>query len=90
MRILYLAHRIPFPPNKGDKIRAFHELKYFAERHELHLLAFFDNPEDRTHEAALREYCVDVRLIPLSTRVQSLESRPGDGAQPTLDAWLLR
>ena len=23
-RILFLAHRVPFPPNKGDKIRAFH------------------------------------------------------------------
>lgn len=26
MRVLFLAHRLPFPPNKGDKIRSFHIL----------------------------------------------------------------
>ena len=30
--ILYLAHRLPYPPNKGDRIRTYHQIKYLAER----------------------------------------------------------
>ena len=29
--LLYLAHRIPYPPNKGDKIRSWHILKHLAQ-----------------------------------------------------------
>lgn len=46
MRILFLAHRIPFPPNKGDKIRAFNILKHLAERHEVSLACLIDDESD--------------------------------------------
>src|SRR5262245_22939279 len=46
MRILYLAHRVPYPPNKGDKILSFHEIRHLGRLHELHLLAFCDRRED--------------------------------------------
>lgn len=46
MRVLFLAHRIPFPPNKGDKIRAFHILKHLAERHEVSLACLIDDEGD--------------------------------------------
>ena len=48
-RILFLAHRVPFPPNKGDKIRAFHELKHLAEKHEIWLGAPADDAADLAH-----------------------------------------
>jgi hypothetical protein len=57
MRILYLAHRIPYPPNKGDKIRSYHHLRYLAQRHDIHLVAFVDAPEDERGAEALRAYC---------------------------------
>jgi sugar transferase (PEP-CTERM/EpsH1 system associated) len=66
MRILYLAHRVPYPPNKGDKIRSYHHVRHLAERHEVHLLAFFDDPEDAQWTGPLREYCREVVLVPLS------------------------
>lgn len=44
--ILFLAHRSPFPPDRGDKIRAFNVLKYLAARKRVHLLAFADDPRD--------------------------------------------
>jgi len=31
-RLLFLAHRIPYPPTKGDKVRSYHLLKYLASR----------------------------------------------------------
>lgn len=53
MRILFLSHRIPFPPDKGDKIRSFHVLRYLTRRHEVHLACFLDNPRD---ERALNQW----------------------------------
>lgn len=47
MRILLLTHRVPFPPNKGDKIRSFHILEYLAKRHEVHLATLVDDSADR-------------------------------------------
>jgi len=44
--ILFLAHRSPFPPDRGDKIRAFNVLKHLAARHRVHLVAFADDPSD--------------------------------------------
>ena len=56
-RILFLAHRVPFPPNKGDKIRAFHELRHLARSHEIWLGAPADDPADIEHlEAATRDF----------------------------------
>jgi hypothetical protein len=47
MKLVFLAHRIPYPPNKGDKIRSFHALNALvACGHEVHLLAFADDAGD--------------------------------------------
>lgn len=60
--LLFLAHRIPYPPDKGDKIRSYHLLRHLAGRYRVHLGAFVDDPEDWRHEAALREICASVHL----------------------------
>ena len=68
LRILYLAHRIPFPPNKGDKIRAFHELRGLSERgHAVHLFAFADRAEDLnpSYRLDLLRMCASVSIVPL-------------------------
>lgn len=44
--ILFLAHRSPFPPDRGDKIRAYNILKHLAMRQRVHLVAFADDPRD--------------------------------------------
>ena len=44
--ILFLAHRIPFPPNKGDKIRSYHFLSYLTTIYNVYLGAFIDDPND--------------------------------------------
>ncbi|MEO1766714.1 TIGR03087 family PEP-CTERM/XrtA system glycosyltransferase [Thiobacter aerophilum] len=54
--LLYLVHRIPYPPNKGDKIRSFHLLRHLARRHRVHLGAFVDDPADWAQAPALREW----------------------------------
>jgi glycosyltransferase involved in cell wall biosynthesis len=41
--LLFLAHRVPFPPDRGDKIRSFHILQYLAKRMPVHLVAFAED-----------------------------------------------
>jgi len=57
MKILYLAHRIPFPPDKGDKLRAFRQIEHLGKRHDVTLACFVDDKADRVHIDALRDHC---------------------------------
>jgi sugar transferase (PEP-CTERM/EpsH1 system associated) len=68
MRILYLAHRIPYPPDKGDKIRSFHQIAHLARRHEVWCACFVDDPSDQRHVDSLRGICEKVAAIPLCRR----------------------
>jgi len=63
--LLFLAHRIPYPPDKGDKIRSWHLLRHLAENWAVHLGAFVDDPEDWRHASKLAEVCADLKLVPL-------------------------
>jgi sugar transferase (PEP-CTERM/EpsH1 system associated) len=53
--LLFLAHRIPFPPDRGDKIRSFHELRHLARLGRVHLACFADDESDAANLAGLRE-----------------------------------
>ena len=66
--LLFLAHRIPFPPNKGDKIRSFNLLKSLARDYRIYLGAFVDDNEDWQYEAELRKYCAEVFLLGIQNR----------------------
>ncbi|SMF94735.1 sugar transferase, PEP-CTERM/EpsH1 system associated [Methylomagnum ishizawai] len=75
--ILFLAHRIPFPPNKGDKIRSFHWLKYLSESYRVHLGAFVDDPEDLRHIPEVECYCAGTCLLPLHPKLAKLRGLKG-------------
>jgi sugar transferase (PEP-CTERM/EpsH1 system associated) len=64
-RLLFLAHRIPYPPNKGDKIRAWHMLDHLAARHEVSLGCLVDDPADLAHLPALQARCAEVKALPI-------------------------
>src|SRR4051794_33322315 len=57
MRVLYLCHRLPYPPNKGDKIRAFHQLQAISTRHEVDVFTLVDDAADLDHVAPLKHFC---------------------------------
>lgn len=63
MKILYLAHRLPYPPNKGEKIRTFHQIQQLAKRHTIHLCSFVDDPDDLPYVPVLRKYCASVEVV---------------------------
>ncbi len=75
MRILYISHRIPYPPDKGDKIRAFHQIRGLARRHEVDLFTLSDEGEFHEHRRALLDLCREVvvePIDPVQARIRSL------------------
>ncbi len=72
--ILFLAHRIPYPPDKGDKIRSWNILANLAKRHTVYLGCFVDDPADMVHVPFLKDLCEDVLALPLAARPAKVRS----------------
>ena len=53
--ILFLAHRIPYPPDRGDKIRSWHMLKHLGTLGRVHLACLADDDADAAHLPELRK-----------------------------------
>ncbi|MBK6617460.1 MAG: TIGR03087 family PEP-CTERM/XrtA system glycosyltransferase [Nitrosomonas sp.] len=73
--LLYLTHRIPYPPNKGDKIRSFHILQHLSQHYRVFLGTFVDDEQDWQHVDKVRSYCEDTCIVgidPLVARARSL------------------
>jgi sugar transferase (PEP-CTERM/EpsH1 system associated) len=74
-KLLYLVHRLPYPPNKGDKLRSYHLLKHLVKQHQVFLGTFVDDPADEAHVETVRAICPDLhvaRLHPGIAKVRSL------------------
>jgi sugar transferase (PEP-CTERM/EpsH1 system associated) len=71
--ILYLCHRIPYPPNKGDKIRSFNEIKFLSRSSTIDLITLADDPEDMKYTEELKQYCRMVMVFPLSKKFATLK-----------------
>ena len=67
--ILFIGHRMPFPPNRGDKIRSHHILQRLARIAPVHVACFADDDEDMAEEVELaamaRSYLLVRRAKPL-------------------------
>lgn len=72
--LLFLCHRIPYPPDKGDKIRSWHILRQLARRYHVHLGCLRDAAEDERHVGFLRTICASVNCQPLNPRLAKLRS----------------
>lgn len=86
--ILFLAHRLPFPPDRGDRIRSTHVLRSLARIAPVHVGCFVDSEADRAHQAELEAIaastCVELRSKPLA--LAGLESL-GRGESVSLSAF---
>ena len=65
MKIFVLLPRIPYPLEKGDKLRAFNQIKQLAKHNEIVLCALNDNPKVSEQDAfhALQPYCQSISFI---------------------------
>lgn len=75
--LLYLVHRIPFPPNKGDKIRSYNLLKYLSHRHRVHLGTFIDDEPDWEYVDKVKALCGETCFIKLDPKLARLRSLTG-------------
>jgi len=70
MRVLVLTHRLPWAPNRGDRIRAYHLLRALTTQHEVHLLSLVHDDEEEAQAAPLRSWISGVTTV----RVRPLRS----------------
>jgi polysaccharide biosynthesis protein PslH len=65
VRLLALTHRLPWAPNRGDRIRTYHVLKALATRHEVHLLSLVHDQNEAAHVADVRDWLASVTPVPV-------------------------
>jgi polysaccharide biosynthesis protein PslH len=58
--ILFLAHRLPWPPDRGDRIRSWHMLEALAKLRLVHVVTPLDDAADRQHIARVRDVAASV------------------------------
>ena len=75
--ILFLAHRIPYPPNKGEKIRAWNMIRHLARLAPIHIGAPVDDPADLEHRAAVEAVAASACLPQVDPRVRKLRASLG-------------
>lgn len=73
-QLLFLTHRIPFPPNKGDKIRSYHLLKQLAKIYRVHLATFVDDPNDWQYVPDVKNLCEQTYFARLNPNIARLRS----------------
>jgi sugar transferase (PEP-CTERM/EpsH1 system associated) len=81
--LLLLVHRIPYPPNKGDKIRSYHLFRHLGKQYTVHLATFIDDQNDLQYVDTVQQWCHSSyfeRLNPLVATLGSvtalLKNRP--------------
>lgn len=63
MRILFLTGRLPYPPTRGDRLRAYHFLRILSHQHRITLLSFIADDRETGNIGPLREFCEDIQLV---------------------------
>lgn len=77
MNILFLTQRVPFPPHRGDKLRAYHILKSIAKKHKIWLFSMADVKSDLQYKKELSSFChhVEIELFsPFFKKITSFSS----------------
>lgn len=65
MKVLVLLSRFPYPLEKGDKLRGFHQIKELSKQHEIVLIALSDQSVSNENIVILKKYCSRVEVIRL-------------------------
>ena len=63
MRLLFLTSRLPYPPDRGDRLRTYHLLKHLGREHEITLVSFVNSREEAQMGVKLDAFCREVHLI---------------------------
>ena len=76
MKLVVLTSRFPYPLDKGDKVRSFHQIKELSKQFEIYLISISEEEVSDSQKQALTPYCksIDVQLLPENKRYLNLLS----------------
>ena len=66
MRLFVLRARCPYPLEKGDKLRAFHQLRILSKHHEVFLCALHEEDLQEDWISEVKQYCSELKTIRIS------------------------
>ena len=66
MRIFFVCRRVPFPPDRGDKIATFNEIRHLSKKHNVHVFSLADGVGDLDNITGLRDYVESVIAVPVT------------------------
>jgi sugar transferase (PEP-CTERM/EpsH1 system associated) len=66
MNILFVCHRLPFPPNRGGKIRPFHMIQHLGQQHSVVVASLAESEQEIRAGSGLKQYCSEliVEMVP--------------------------
>src|SRR6516225_5482331 len=65
MRMFFICQRVPFPPDRGDKITTFNEVRHLSTKHEVHVFCLADGRRDLDNISGVRRYAQSVTAVPV-------------------------
>ena len=74
MRIFFDCRRVPFPPDRGDKIPTFNQIRHLAERHEVHVFCLGDGTADLDNISGLAQFAEHFPQVPRIMEFGDLDS----------------
>jgi sugar transferase (PEP-CTERM/EpsH1 system associated) len=84
--IVFISHTLPYPPDKGEKIRAWHVIRHLARDHDVHLGCVTNTMPEPAQLAALRDVTASLGVFPIGRTRQKLRAlfraRPGRPLMP--------
>lgn len=63
MNILFLTSRIPFPPNRGDKLRTYNFIKILSQKHKIILVCLYEKKEELEYKSGLIDFVDEIHMI---------------------------
>jgi len=66
MRILVLTHRLPYAPNRGDRLRVYHMLRHLSERADVELVSLVHDADEAAHVDEMRTLVPRVTALPVA------------------------
>jgi sugar transferase (PEP-CTERM/EpsH1 system associated) len=85
-QLIFISHRMPWPLNKGEKIRGWNVIQHLNRDFDVHLGCVVDDPADMAHVDILRSVCASVGAFAIDKQRQKfralLNARPGRPLMP--------
>jgi sugar transferase (PEP-CTERM/EpsH1 system associated) len=74
MRILFVCHRFPFPPNRGGKIRPFNIIRHLNANHEVTVASMVRSAKESDQGSGLADYCCRTVKARVTEGVQAMRT----------------